>query len=152
MRSSTLLHTFSISFIEHVDNDESKMVFGNSQFKETENIKEAVANMTDALKNPYFNLYHWCKGELFDIISVNNALSGKDKIFDRINKSEKKKRSRQDDLDNVTTGRKTVKTMFKSQGDTGAMVDKIENVSKELSFHLLNCIFVLDRLTKKLKT
>jgi len=108
------------------------MVFGNSQFKETENIKEAVANMTDALKNPYFNLYHWCKGELFDIISVNNALSGKDKIFDRINKSEKKKRSRQDDLDNVTTGRKTVKTMFKSQGDTGAMVDKIENTDKEI--------------------
>jgi hypothetical protein len=50
--------------------------------------------MTDALKNPYFNLYHWCKGELFDIISVNNALSGKDKIFEKINKSEKKKRSR----------------------------------------------------------
>lgn len=88
--------------------------------------------MTDALKNPYFNLYHWCKGELFDIISVNNALSGKDKIFEKINKSEKKKRSRQDDLDNVTTGRKTVKTMFKSSGDTGAMVDKIENVSDHL--------------------
>jgi hypothetical protein len=86
--------------------------------------------MCDSLKNPYFNLYHWCKGELFDIITVNNALAAKDKIHDKIGKNEKKKRSRQDDLDNVTTGRKTVKTMFKSQGDTGAMVDKIENVSK----------------------
>ena len=85
--------------------------------------------MCDSLKNPYFNLYHWCKGELFDIISVNNALTQKDKIQERIGKNEKKKRSRQDDLDNVTTGRKTVKTMFKNQSDTGAMVDKIENVS-----------------------
>jgi hypothetical protein len=86
--------------------------------------------MCDSLKNPYFNLYHWCKGELFDIISVNNALTQKDKIQERIGKNEKKKRSRQDDLDNVTTGRKTVKTMFKNQADTGAMVDKIENVSQ----------------------
>ena len=83
-----------LNLATYVDNDESKMVFGNTQFKETENIKEAVANMTDSLKNPYFNLYHWCKGELFDIISVNNALLGKDKIFEKINKNEKKKRSR----------------------------------------------------------
>ena len=85
--------------------------------------------MTDSLKNPYFNLYHWCKGELFDIVSVNNALTAKDAIHSKINKNEKKKQSRQDDLDNVTSGRKTVKTIFKNQGDTGKMADKIESVS-----------------------
>ena len=89
----------------YVEGDESKMVFGNSTFKETEDIKESVANMCDSLKNPYFNLYHWCKGELFDIVSVNNALSAKDKIKAQIGKNEKKKRSKQEDLDNVTTGR-----------------------------------------------
>lgn len=30
--------------------------------------------MTENLKNPYFNMYHWCKGELFDIEALNNAL------------------------------------------------------------------------------
>ena len=69
-----------LNLANHVDGDESKMVFGNASFKETENIKESVSNMCDSLKNPYFNLYHWCKGELFDIISVNNALNAKDKI------------------------------------------------------------------------
>lgn len=39
------------------------------------------------------------------------------------------KRDTQNDLDNVTTGRKTVRTIFKNQGDTGGMVNKIEVVS-----------------------
>ena len=69
-----------LNLANYVDGDESKMVFGNASFKETENIKESVSNMCDSLKNPYFNLYHCCKGELCDIISVNNALNAKDKI------------------------------------------------------------------------
>ena len=32
------------------------------------------------LKNPYFNLYHWSKGELFDIEAVSNAINTRDKI------------------------------------------------------------------------
>lgn len=75
-------------------------------------------------------MYHWVKGEIFDIESVVKALDTKDKIQSNINKNEKKKKSTQEDLDNVTTGKKTVKTMFKNIDDTGKMVNKIENVSK----------------------
>jgi hypothetical protein len=114
----------------YVEGDESKMVFGNSQFKGSENVTETVNNMCDNLKNPYFNLYHWCKGELYDIIAVYSALQQKDKIQDRIGKNEKKKRSTQDNLDNVTQGKKTVKTLFKNNNDAGSMVTKIESVSK----------------------
>ena len=85
--------------------------------------------MCENLKNPYFNLYHWCKGELYDIEAVNSSLSMKDKICERIGKTEKKKRSTQGDLDNITTGRKTVTTIFKNKTDTGNMVSKIETVS-----------------------
>ena len=104
------------------------MIFGDSQFKASENITESVQNMCDSLKNPYFNLYHWCKGELFDIIAVHKALQQKEKIFDRIGKNEKKKRSTQHNLDNVTQGKKTVKTLFKNSDDAGGMVSKIEYV------------------------
>lgn len=73
-----------------------------------------VSNLCDNMKNPYFNIYHWIKGEIFDIEAINVALSTKDKIYDKINKHEKKKRNTQENLDNVTTGRKTVKTLFKN--------------------------------------
>ena len=57
--------------------------------------------------------------------------------MERVGKTEKKKAASQKDLDNVTTGRKTVKTLFKNQGDAGGMVNKIENVSNE-SFLIYN--------------
>ena len=56
------------------------------------NIKDQVSKLSDGLKNPYFNLYHWCKGELFDIEAIYNAINVKDRVFDKINKKEKSKK------------------------------------------------------------
>lgn len=85
--------------------------------------------MSDSLKNPYFNIYHWVKGEIFDIESIMGAIICKDKIEKSRLTKEKSKKSTQENLDNVTTGRKTVKTLFKNIDDTGKMVSKIESVS-----------------------
>jgi hypothetical protein len=82
------------------------------------------------MKNPYVFMLQWVKGEIFDIEAVNNAIVRKDGIQKNIRIAEKKKKGTQENLDNVTTGRKTVKTIFKNMDDTGKMVNKIENVSK----------------------
>ena len=74
--------------------------------------------------------YHWCKGEIYDIEALTNAVNIIDRIKIRIAENEKKKRATQGDLDNITTGRKTVTTMFKNANDTGNMVAKIEIVSQ----------------------
>ena len=109
------------------------MVFGKAAVEGEQTIKEQVSSLAEAMKNPYFNIYHWVKGEIYDIEAVNDAITTKDKIQSNIQKNEKKKRSTQENLDNVTTGRKTVKTIFKNQDDAGKMVNKIENVSKIMS-------------------
>ena len=51
-----------VNLANYVEGKEEKMVFGNSQFvnADSENMKEQVAKLCEALKNPYFNLYHWC--------------------------------------------------------------------------------------------
>ena len=69
-----------LNLANYVEGKEDKMIFGNTQFKNNEDItmKEAASKMTDGLKNPYFNLYHWCKGELFDIEAVYSAIAMKD--------------------------------------------------------------------------
>mmetsp|Transcript_39706 Transcript_39706/g.60850 ORF Transcript_39706/g.60850 Transcript_39706/m.60850 type:complete len:311 (+) Transcript_39706:22-954(+) len=79
-----------LNLANYVEGDEHSMVFGNPT---SATDKEAVNSMCDNLKNPYFNVYHWCKGELFDIEAVNQAIAMKDKISDKVNKSEKKKKS-----------------------------------------------------------
>jgi len=64
-----------LNLANYVEGDENKMVFGNSKSQEAEHIKEAVSQMCESLKNPYFNVYHWCKGELFDIEALNAAIT-----------------------------------------------------------------------------
>lgn len=120
-----------LNLANYVEGKEEKMVFGNTQFSNNEGLtmKESVAKMNEGLKNPYFNLYHWCKGELFDIEAVYNAINVKDEILRKTGKIEKKKTSAQKDIDNVQTGRKTVKTLFKNQNDAGKMQSNMENVS-----------------------
>lgn len=127
----------------YVDGNNDKQVFENKEGKEgsSETIKDSCTNMCDSLKNPFFNLYHWCKGELFDIEAVNNCLTSKDKLYARIGNTEKKKKSTQSDLDNVTTGRKTIGTMFKNKNDTGSMVTKIEAVSTVKQFNSFINVF-----------
>jgi len=117
-----------LNLVNYEEGDTSKLVFGSSQTAGND-IKESINTLTTKLRNPYFNMFHWAKGELFDLEAVLMALKQKEEISQNILKYEKKKRSTQENLDNVTTGRKTVKTMFKNEGDTGKMVNKIENVS-----------------------
>jgi len=52
-------------------------------------MKDSVSKLCENLKNPYFNIFHWCKGEVFDIDAINQALALKDKIFEKIGKNEK---------------------------------------------------------------
>ena len=119
-----------LNLANYVDGKEDMMVFGNSAAGETSSaaIKEAVTKLADNMKKPYFNLYHWCKGELFDIEAINAALKHKDVLYGKIGKNEKNKKTTQGDLDNLTQGRSTMKQMV-MRTDANTMVNKIESVS-----------------------
>ena len=54
--------------------------------------------MADGLKNPFFYLYHWCEGELFDIQSVSNAIEQMDKQLALVKKNEKSKKSTESEI------------------------------------------------------
>lgn len=122
-----------LNLANYVDGKEERMVFGNTQASETSSavVKESMAKLCENLKNPYFNLYHWCKGELFDIQAIEVALKKKDDIYSKIGKNEKAKKTTQGDLDNLTQGKSTIKQMV-MRSDANTMVNKIENVSNLL--------------------
>ena len=124
----------------YVDHTDEKMVLACKDKKDENDktMKDHVKEMVDAQKNPYFNIYHWCKGEIYDIEAVETAVNTIDTIKKRISAAEAKKRSTQGDLDNITTGKKTATTLFKNASDTTAMVSKIEIVSTHI--FILNCL------------
>jgi len=142
----------------YLDGDTSKMVFGNTQTygdKEAQ-IKDLVTSTCDNLKNPFFNLYHWAKGEKLDIEAISRAVDMKDKIQKKIKSTQLKKQSTQANLDNVTAGKKTVKTLFKSEKDAGSMASSIEVTEKEIehltTLHELILIYLAETVIPQFKT
>lgn len=115
--------------------DATKLVFKNgkesgSAFNEEPN--DAIKTLNKNLKNPYFGIYHWCRGEIADLEAIQASCAQLDAVQARIDKSVAKKKSAQSNLDNVTVGRKSVKTVFKNASDAPKMVAGIEATDKEI--------------------
>ena len=77
-------------------------------------------------------MYHWCKGEIYDIKAVVNAITQKDNFEKMLKKTESKKATTETDLDNVNAGKKTIRTMFKDEKDSTKLQTTIEITAKEL--------------------
>jgi hypothetical protein len=141
---STLTKYEELNLTIYVEGDKDKMVLASGGEDEDNAHKEAVKELEANLKNPYFNLYHWIKGEVSDIEALLKAIQTKDSFASKIKKSDLKKRNTQKDLDNVTQGKKTVGTLFKNEGDSAKMVSKIENTDKEIeSLNVLSDVMTI---------
>lgn len=66
-------------------------------------------------KNPYRDTYYWIKGELLDIKGMNDALLGREQVVKMLSATEGKKRSDQSELEKLSQGKKTIKSIFKSK-------------------------------------
>lgn len=84
--------------------------------------------MIDNLKNPFEEMYHWCKGEIYDMQALCLAVASRDEIDKRLKRLEGKKKNTQADLENVNQKKMTVRTIFKNEKDTSGMLNTIENV------------------------
>ena len=118
-----------LNLTNYVDGDESKMVFGANKDGGEDSLKESVTALCDNLRNPYLNLYHWVKGEVFDIDAVNIALAKRDEIKLKITKTDKNKKKTEAGLENVNAGKKSMSTLLKTADDAPKMANKIEMVS-----------------------
>ena len=111
-----------------------------------QDLNVAMEHVAENLKNPFEEMYHWSKGEVYDIQALLDAVQLRDSIEKNMKKQEYTKQNTQNDLDNVQTGKKTYRTIFKNQNDTGGMVNKIELVS------ISNLFYMCFRLKRKLRT
>jgi len=123
-----------LNLTNYLDGETDKMVFANpvTYGDNNSSIKDIVSSTCDNLKNPFFNLYHWAKGEKADIAAIMFAIDNKDGVNKKINQKMQKKSNTQNNLDNVNAGKKTVKTLFKSEKDAGDMAATIESTEKDI--------------------
>lgn len=74
--------------------------------------------MDDNLMNPFDDMYNWCKGEIYDLMALEDAVLARENIEKNQKKLEQKKKDLETDLDNIKAGKKTVRTLMKNEKDT----------------------------------
>lgn len=87
-----------------------------------------MQHVIENMKNPFEEMYHWCKGEIYDLQALMDAVASKEAVEAHQKKLESKKQTTQKDLESVNQGKKTVRTMFKSEKDSGGLLNQIESV------------------------
>lgn len=53
-----------LNLTQYLDGNLDKIVFLDPKNKE---LKDQMDHMVDNLKNPFDEMYHWCKGEIYDL-------------------------------------------------------------------------------------
>ena len=94
------------------DQDPNKKILTHP---ESEDIKERIEKSARKWKNPYREAYLWLKGEFLDVSGMYDALQEREGVMKAQLNTEQKKRDDQKELDKLTLGKTTMKSLFKSK-------------------------------------
>jgi hypothetical protein len=90
-------------------------------------MKQRLEDTLTSLKNPFIDFYLWVKGEIYDIGAMEDAILGRDKMSENRNNLSKKVKGDIAVLEKLNTGKKTLKTFFKSQGGRQTEITNLNN-------------------------
>ena len=123
----------------YADQDAGKLVINNP---DQANLIESLRHTIDNLRNPFTDLFHWVKGEIYDIAAFTTALNERKDVQKRVKELKAKISSTKTDIESVNAGKKTMSTMFKNSNDVGTMTNKLESYERdlEMSIKLLDVI------------
>lgn len=66
-----------LNLAHYTDLDSHKLVINSP---ESQNLKESMLHTLENLRNPFTDLYHWVKGELYDLAAMKNLLDERKKV------------------------------------------------------------------------
>jgi len=82
---------------------------------DSEDIKTKVAENQEKIKNPFDEAYIWLKGEYLDVAGMHECLIGRENVMKAQLATEKKKKDDSKELEKLSAGKKTLKSVFKSK-------------------------------------
>uniref|UniRef100_A0A7S3JE66 Uncharacterized protein n=1 Tax=Euplotes harpa TaxID=151035 RepID=A0A7S3JE66_9SPIT len=92
---------------------------------ENNNMKEQINSLSLKVSNPFVKFKFWVREELVDLHSLLEAIGHKNSLESRKLKLENKIKSANNDLEKLNTGKKTIKTIFKSQSGKQSMITNL---------------------------
>ena len=113
----------------YTDQEASKLVINNS---ESGNLIEQMRHTIENLRNPFTDLYHWIKGEIYDMSAFTATLNERKAVKNAVITVRSKIASTKTDIDAVNAGKKTMGTLFKNSNDVGKMQNSLESFERDL--------------------
>ena len=94
------------------DQDSGSRILTNASNAE---LKDKVQKTEKKAKNPYRDAYIWMKGEYLDVQGMYDCLQGREGVMKAQLQTEEKKKSDQKELDKLSQGKTTFKSILKSK-------------------------------------
>lgn len=104
----------------------------------SDEVRASLDNIPKNMDNPYSKFKHWVKEEIIDFHALVDAISQKELIEGWKNKTEKKKRESQSELDKLSAGKKTFKSLFKSASSKATQITVLTQAIAQCSVDLEN--------------
>lgn len=106
---------------------------------ENNTMKEQIDSLSRKVSNPFIRFKYWVKEEIIDLHSILEAIGHKNSLESRKSKLEGKIKSTNSELEKLNSGKKTFKTLFKSQtGKANAITNLttfIAQAEKDVEFY-----------------
>lgn len=100
------------ALLQYADANANKLVVGNAM---NPLYLETATDLQDKFKNPYIEFYYWVKGEIYDVQALGDCLEGLNQLRRQKERLEGKKKSNDQTLGKIKSGRTTFKTMFRGE-------------------------------------
>jgi len=66
-----------LNLTHYTDMDGNKLVFNNPANKD---LKDGMQHTAESLRNPFTDIYHWVKGELYDLKAMAGAIAVRNSV------------------------------------------------------------------------
>jgi len=85
-------------------------------------MKELIENLSQKVSNPFIRFKYWVKEEIIDLHSLLQAVGQKNSLESKKHKLEVKIKNANAELEKLNAGKKTLKTIFKSQSGKASTI------------------------------
>ncbi|CDW91301.1 px domain containing protein [Stylonychia lemnae] len=109
----------------YADSDINKRILTNPGVGD---MKEKMDDTYKGWKNPFKDAYYWLKGELLDLKGINEALLGRELVVKQQSQCESKKRTDQQELEKLSQGKTTIKSIFKSKSSKESEITNLQTL------------------------
>ena len=118
---------------EYWDDVHTRFVYGSTNATE---MNESLERSISSTRNPFIGLYFWVKSEMMDLDAMEHWINERNRLIELRQKIITKQKTCEGRLDNLASGKTTLRTIFNSKTTKENKADTlkvlIENDSKEI--------------------